>query len=217
MQSDRRETPRCCIQVHVHCVAIHFIDDPCWGLLRFASSFTFSSDCGCKFLIKQFFQEIRWQSEPNSPSSLWYVKWNCMSHSHTFQYITFNTFECQVGRCSVQLRRWFIGNQGSCQWGLLHLRSIKPWLGRDSTPTWVKPQWEENGGALWVVGELWRFAGTQLAGLHCFYAGFIRGRIEILPSHSSARLNEIYLIFPSAFYLNLCIRWDRESITAYLF
>lgn len=98
-----------------------------------------------------------------------------MSHRHTFQYIPFIALECQVGRCSVQLPGWFIGNRGSCQWGLLHIRSIKPWLGRDSTPTWVKPQWKEKGGALWVVGELRSFAGTQLAVLQCFYVGFIRG------------------------------------------
>lgn len=56
-----------------------------------------------------------------------YVKENSMYHQHTFQYIPFNALQCQAGRCTTQLPKWFIGNEGRCQWGLLHIGSIKPW------------------------------------------------------------------------------------------
>lgn len=55
------------------------------------------------------------------------VKQNCVHHQHTFQYILFNASQCQVGRCSEQLAWWVIGNEGSWEWGLLDIRSIKFW------------------------------------------------------------------------------------------
>lgn len=151
------------------------------------------------------------------------MKQNCMSHSHTFQYIAFNALACQVGRCGVQLPRWFIGNRGSCQWGLLHIRSIKPWLGRGSTSTHMsqtlsgRRKGEPSG--LWENSEaLQGYSACRVTVF--FYVGFI---MEILASHSSARLNQAFIwvrftaTFPSAFYSDLYIRCDRESTAADLF
>lgn len=66
----------------------------------------------------------------------------CTVHTPSCKSFFFNALQCRAGRCTTQLPRWFIGNKGCCQRGLLHNGSIKSWA----------EQWLNSHMAIATVG-----------------------------------------------------------------